>query len=45
MINYSQDITKKDFQWQLTVPPREQTFMRNTDMEEEYFTIFLTQFI
>ena len=35
----------KEFQRQLTVPPHEQTSMRNTDVEKTHFTFFLTQFI
>ena len=30
----------KEFQRQLTVPPHEQTSMRNTDEEEKHFTFF-----
>ena len=36
--NHSQDITKKTFQRQITTPPHKQTLLRNTYMEEKYFT-------
>ena len=34
MINNSQDITKKQYQQQLTVPPHKQTLVRNSYMEK-----------
>ena len=40
-----QDIMKKQFQPQLTVPSHKQTLLRNTYMKEKYFTIFLRRTI
>ena len=34
LLNYSHDITEKQFQWQLTVPPHKQKLLRNTYMKE-----------
>ena len=34
MTNNSQDITKKQYQQQLTVPPHKQTLVRNSYMEK-----------
>ena len=34
MTNHSQDITKKQYQQQLTVPPHKQTLVRNSYMEK-----------
>ena len=41
MTNHSQDITKKQFQQQLVVPPHKQTLLRNMYMKENYLTYFL----
>ena len=38
---YSQWITLKHFQQQFTVLPHNQTLLRNTIMEERYFTFLL----
>ena len=40
MTNNSQDITKNQFQRQLTVPLHKLTLLSNTYMEEKYFTFF-----
>ena len=42
MTNYSQGIKTKKFKRELTVRPK-QNLLRKTDMEEKYFTFFLTQ--
>ena len=34
MTNHSQDITRKQYQRQVTVPSYEQTLLRNTDMRK-----------
>lgn len=39
--NNFQDITKKQFQWQLRVPPHRQTFLHHTFMDENYFTLLM----
>ena len=36
MTNHSQDITKQQFQQQLTVPSHKQTLLRNSYVEEKY---------
>ena len=41
MTYHSQNITKKRFKRQLAVPPRKETLLRKTYMEEKHFTFFL----
>ena len=45
MTNHFQNITIKQFQRKLMLPAHKQTLLRNTYLEEKYFTFFLTKFI